>query len=354
MKPGKDLIERFFKNQCTDAEAVAVDRFFRENPGELEQYLPVKAWLTSPEKQLSTTVSDRILQHIREKYRKKKPVSIAEVLRYTAAAAVIGLLVWTGLKRLMDTSARGKDAMAHTSVAGVLKMIENKTGNAMRIDLPDRSVVTLYPNSRLQYLPSFEKNSRALYLKGKAGFKVHKDKTRPFTVCASGIATTALGTQFLVSVLDDRRVSVILKEGIVKVSPQHSKDEHMHVVLHPGDQLIVNNRQFRNYFLTHPAASIPAVKKNEKKPVLPAPGDTLTKKGTRLVFKNQPLKEVFRQIEEKFGVTIDHKNAPGIGEKLFTGVFLESDDLKFICDLICRLHDLHYSIEAHTVIVRPN
>ncbi|MCH5596452.1 hypothetical protein [Niabella ginsengisoli] len=71
MKPSKNLIERFLKNDCTSAEAEIVDRFFKENPDELEHYFPVNAWLTEPEAKLDATVSDRILQHVREKYKKK-------------------------------------------------------------------------------------------------------------------------------------------------------------------------------------------------------------------------------------------------------------------------------------------
>ncbi|MCH5596454.1 DUF4974 domain-containing protein [Niabella ginsengisoli] len=63
---------------------------------------------------------------------------------------------------------------------------------------------------------------------------------------------------------------------------------------------------------------------------------------------------MFRKVEEKFNVTVDHINAPGVEEKLFTGIFLENDNLKFICDLICKLHGLHYRIEKHTVIISSN
>ncbi|MBZ4192259.1 FecR family protein [Niabella beijingensis] len=355
MKPDKDVIERFLKNQCTDAEAEIVDRFFKENPGELEWYLPVSAWLTGPEMRLNEAVSTRILQQIRKKYEKRKrTAATAKLLRYIAAACIAGLVVWMGLKFFTDTQTPEHDTMAAADrdAPGVLKTIENKTGNLMQLILPDGSVVTLYPGGQLQYLPAFETNRRTLYLEGKAGFEVSKDKTRPFTVYASGIGTTALGTKFLVSVLENQRVSVILKEGVVKVSPQHGRNAHMNAVLHPGDQLIVDSGQFSNYSLTHQETSTPAVRKRETHTVSPAPQDTLAKKEARLVFKNQPLGEVFRKIEKKFDVIIDYKNAPGIEEKLFTGIFLENDSLEFICNLICKLHELHYSIEGRTVIIR--
>ncbi|MCH5596453.1 FecR family protein [Niabella ginsengisoli] len=156
-----------------------------------------------------------------------------------------------------------------------MQTIDNKTGKVMQITLSDCSVVALYPNGILQYLPAFEENRRILYLNGKARFDVRKDKVRPFTVYASGIATTALGTRFIISVLDDKQVSVTLKEGIVKVSPEHGRDTSMHVLLRPGDQLIVNSRKFHSYSLTHEAASAFA---KEKRTVLKIPDDTTTKK----------------------------------------------------------------------------
>ena len=357
MKPGKDLVERFLKNQCTAAEADAIDRFFKENPGAPEAYLPVNAWFTGSEKQLNKAISNRILQQIRSRYEKKKgtPVTV-KLLRYIAAASVACLMGWMAVRFVTDIRTPAKDTTAggHIGAPDVLNTIGNKTGKVMHIVLPDCSVVSLYPQGQLQYLPAFEKSSRTLYLKGKAGFAVYKDKTRPFTVYASGIATTALGTKFLISVLENQRVSVILEEGIVKVSPQRGKNAHLHVVLHPGDQLIVNSGEFSRYSLMHQEASVPPVRKRNAQPGPQDSRDTPAKPEGRLVFKNQALRDVFRKIEEKFDVIIADNNAPGIGEKLFTGMFLENDSLEFICDLICRLHDLHYRIEGHTVIIRAN
>jgi hypothetical protein len=70
-----------------------------------------------------------------------------------------------------------------------------------------------------------------------------------------------------------------------------------------------------------------------------------------LVFKNSKLKDVFKKIEEKFAVTIDDEQIPGIKEKLFTGRFLERDNLDFITKTVCDLYGLQYRIEGSAITI---
>lgn len=351
MRPDKELIERFLKNECSGEEAETVVQFFTEHPDQLENHLPANAWLKDFTTPLNATVSNRILQQVRNTYSPKKRVySITKMLRFIAAASLVGLATWQTSKLLTHSPVtKEKPVTASVSPVTPLKTIENLTGKIIRAWMPDSSVVTLYPNSQIEYLPGFEQNRRNVYLKGKALFDVSKDKTRPFTVYASGIATTALGTKFIVSVLNSRRVSITLKEGAVKVALQHSKDKDMTVVLRPGDEIVVNSRHFRDYTLTR--AAVPALRaKQHADTTIKTSTDSPAQQGG-LAFKNQPLKKVFLKIEEKFGVTVHYKNVEGIDEKLFTGTFLENDSLEFICTLICRLQDLQYRIEGNRVTI---
>ena len=41
MELNKEIFEKFLSNQCTDSEADEVLAYFKEHPGELEQYIPV-------------------------------------------------------------------------------------------------------------------------------------------------------------------------------------------------------------------------------------------------------------------------------------------------------------------------
>lgn len=351
MKPDRKLIEKFLRDQCTDAEAEVVQAYFNEYPGELEKYLPLKDWLADRKERLDTTASERMVQGIRASYKPSKPAFITRSFaRYAVAASLIGIMVVAAMKLFNGKGRKVTEGTpAVTQITGSrqeLKILENKTRHVMQVRLSDNSLVTVYPNSSLDYLPVFEGNKRELYLTGKAKFKVSKDPSRPFTVYAAGISTTALGTEFLVTVKDHQQVSVALMEGSVKVGSLHKADNNKFVVLRPGDELVVSSGQFSQYSLLHDAS------KNHNPSVIKSTGrDMPAKEENKLVFKNEQLKAVLKKIEEKFGVTINYEKAPGMEEKLFTGTFLEGDNLEFIIKMICHLHGLKYSIEGNSVTI---
>ncbi|MDP4263223.1 MAG: FecR family protein [Bacteroidota bacterium] len=352
MKPDRELVEKFLRNQCTDKEAEIIRQYFNQHPDEVEKHIPLNDWLKDRKKRLSITVSERILYSIRKSYLNPPKTSLMRLLvKYGVAASFIGVALFAGVKLFTKTGSRSPEKKwvinTGTDTVPVLKMIENKTAHEIQTRLQDGSVVAIYPNSSLQYLPAFEKNKREVYLKGKALFIVSKDASRPFTVYAAGIATTALGTQFIVSERDHiRNVSVQLLEGSVRVCPQYPAGGKSFVILRPGDQLIVSKGRFNNYsLLRNPGNnSVNRAPKNIAK-------DNPANEKNKLVFKNCRLKDVFKQMEEKFGVTIHFNPATGIEQKLFTGTFLENDSLEFVCKTICDLHSLQYSIEGTTVTI---
>jgi ferric-dicitrate binding protein FerR (iron transport regulator) len=352
MEFNKEIFEKFLRNQCTDPEAEAVLAYLTEHPDELEKYIPLDDWVADDAAPLNITVSERMLQQIRETYEPvRRSTAKKWVLRYAVAASLIGLIVLAGLKWLTGTTkpATGGTVASTQHIGQELKTVENTTKQLMRIRLADSSVAMLYPNSSLQYLPEFEANKRELYLKGKAQFKVSNHVSRPFTVYAGGIATTVLGTSFLVTEKPNKKVSVLLMEGRVRVWSSDAADSNRSVLLSPGDEVAVTGGQFSHYSLVHNGG--------ENRRNAPAEA-AITKNGlaeaaNTLVFKNNKLKEIFKKIEEKFGVTINDEKARGIEEKLFTGRFLEQDNLDFIVKTICNLYGLQYRIEGSIVTITP-
>jgi transmembrane sensor len=353
MELNKELVEKFLSNQCTDSEADEVLAYFNEHPYELEQYIPVDHWLADDKTPLNATASERILQHIRETYEPEKHAGVTRrIVRYAVAASLTGIVVLTGIKLFTGTTSPAAEAtvgsIQNTGGAQELKTVENKTKQVMRIRLPDSSVAALYPNSSLQYLTLFQKERRDLYLKGKAQFKVTRIPSRPFTVYTEGIATTVLGTRFLVTEQQNKKVSVTLMEGMVRVWSQHTEDSDRSVILNPGDEVAVTGGEFSNYSLIHNAGKNGNRSPGETKA---APNDGSVDAMNNLVFKNNKLKDVFKRMEEKFGVTINDEKARGIKDKLFTGKFLEEDSLDFIVKTICNWYGLQYRIEGSIVTI---
>lgn len=82
------------------------------------------------------------------------------------------------------------------------------TGEQRTIAMPDGSHILLNTQSAVAFDCSPHRRAVRL-LKGEAAFTVASDRSRPFTVEASGGSTTALGTRFLVRALDgNAQVSV--------------------------------------------------------------------------------------------------------------------------------------------------
>ena len=68
----------------------------------------------------------------------------------------------------------------------------------------------------------FQNNKREIYLEGEAYFKVAKDKTKPFTVFAGALATTALGTQFRITAKKNTPGNITVKLFTGKVAIRSS------------------------------------------------------------------------------------------------------------------------------------
>lgn len=89
-------------------------------------------------------------------------------------------------------------------------------GQAREVLLSDGSIITLNTSSRVTVELSPEER-KVYLLSGEALFDVAKDKERPFVVYAGGTQVKAVGTSFMVSVLPERPVAVVVREGVVEM-----------------------------------------------------------------------------------------------------------------------------------------
>lgn len=90
------------------------------------------------------------------------------------------------------------------------------TGEILRVPLADGSAVTLNSNSEIDV--DFDEGVRHVRLvRGEALFDVAKDASRPFVVEAASTRVTAVGTSFTVSRMSDRKVQVLVSEGVVEL-----------------------------------------------------------------------------------------------------------------------------------------
>lgn len=314
-----DLIENFFMEKCSPAEAQKVVSYLHLHPEILDQYLSKVEWdqeITADHKpeQFWDEIWNQIRPRDKEKTRK------ISFLRYAVAASLIAAMVAFAVSYF---SRQGEQKAEQSAVLFKHNVIRNASKISEEIRLTDGSTVTLQPDAKIEYDEPFQHNSRDIYLEGEADFKVAKDKTKPFTVFSSHISTTALGTLFKVtSIPNSKHIIVHLYEGkvLVKSSPTAQKKINKNFYLLPGDELIYNK-------LT--ATANVTRKTNSKK----------TGQNHLLVFDKEPLSEVFDQLASKYNVHIQYSN-DDFANMYYIGSFDRTDSIENILNNIIKLNGL--------------
>lgn len=255
-----------------------------------------------------------------------------------AAAASVGIIIagcflFGGGKR--EAAAR---VTVSAPVSPRLIRIVNGPDSVRHLSLRDGSTVRLEKNSSLAYYDPFVNGRRDLSLVGTAVFNVAGDKTRPFTVYSGGIATTALGTRFLVNASGSGKVRVQLLEGKVVVNAANGSGLTMKdVYLRPGQEFAFDSHS-RDY-----TVSAFGDRMRTRKPVPPD-------NNSGLVFRKEPLARVFKKIGDLYNVSLVF-NREDMQDLYFTGTFLKSDDLNIVLSSICNVNDLHLEKRQDSIII---
>ena len=262
-------------------------------------------------------------------------------MRWVAAAALLILSLCTGLALYIVSDTFPSSYTQHAAVQQPA-VYRNTGTETMQILLPDSSVVYLAPNSEVCYSTDYNHTTRSLNLKGKGQFKVTPDKHKPFTVYANGFATTALGTEFVVSTQQTGIMMVRLLSGKVVVRATASAPFKLtNTYLKPGDELCVNVLE-ETLSLVHKST-----------PQVSSVGHTPTKRtanSVSLQFYRTPLLEVFQRLEAAKGVPI-HTTKADLNGLSFSGVFLPTDSPDTILSIICTMNDLTYRYEDDHVVI---
>ncbi len=214
------------------------------------------------------------------------------------AAVMIGILALSGIVIPLTqekTSAPGRR---------VQHFEKNNAPGTYSLLLPDGSVAILNAHSTLLYPAEFDGNIREVRLSGEAFFEIVKNPEKPFVVRTSDITTRALGTSFNVSAYPQSTgTTVCLVSGKVEVESHETRSTP--VMLAPGE-----------------AAQYDKSSGKIVKRAFSYLEEVAWKDGT-LSFKNTPLREVFDQLELRYGVKIHCKEIPKKAKSIsggFTGV----------------------------------
>jgi len=349
MEITRELLEKFIKNQCNAEEAEAVANHLLKHPDLIDTILPVKDWdQTDDSHLLPSETSAEIRRNIWSTLKFNHPKR-QHYWWLAAAASVIVLLYVNTLKTKTPTQSIKQAELSYNLV----KINYGKDDLELKIE--DGSLITLKTGSEIRYAEHFKGKERSFYLKGSARFKVAKDRTRPFKVYASGMITTALGTDFIVFAYpNESNTKIVLYEGKVVVKPedQAMSGRMKAVYLVPGQQLSVDKSTY--------LASIAQTNKIESKTQKVRTGSTeLT--ASSIVFKNQSLHNIYSLLEKEFSTEIHYRNKD-ISNRYFTGTFNRDslaaakiiEETALLNELTISRHNQIYYLKSSTKQIQKN
>lgn len=341
MQIDQNLIDKFFAGKCSKEEAVAVSHFLKD-PKNFNTYWDETEWKkTASDPEVDNSISEQMKVRILDQILDRQARKDTRIRVFSYAASF--LLIVSSVFLYYYPSQQAPNQLHGNNIAlkggNTLVILKNKSGGTEKHNLPDGSIVEIEANSEISYLP-FTGNKREIFLKGEALFRVHKDKKRPFTVYASDLATTALGTIFRIYARQESlftRVNLI--EGKVVVKPRNKllAAGVKTVYLSPGKSFSVNKESY--------ASTVGNFVHRDKIKTfdLAKAGGSTTITSDAIVFNNQSLVTVFEVLSKELNVKIDYqKNS--IRKKVFSGQYeFGRDDAAGFLNMVCSLNNLKVS-----------
>ncbi len=276
------------------------------------------------------------------------------------AVVAASLIILTGIAWLLFQPNKEKagDMVAVNRVPPavekfIVRIEKNVSGKPRLIQLPDGSEVLLWDKSELKFTEPFANDKRDISLKGKARFKVTKDKAKPFTVFSGDISTTALGTEFLVTNFEkEHLITVQLFEGKVVVKSVDSLkiklDQSFYLL--PGQEFLYDKRNITGQIRRIQKG----ISKNDavnKEPANEDPSIPKNVEGAWYMFNNQSLPVIFDQLKSMYGVEIVYQKKD-VQKLYFIGRFEKTDSLEYILRNIAEVNKLTIIKENNRYIIR--
>ena len=241
---------------------------------------------------------------------------------WAAAASMLLIALVIGITRIMIKDVPPKQG----SITYIVK--EVPAGVKTTIQLPDGTTVKLNSGSTIKYPEIFDANSRQVRLTGEAFFEVVKDVHRPFIVTSGNLTTEVLGTSFNVKAYGNESIcKVAVVTGLVRVSKTNGNT----IVVEPSSMAVLDKDKDimdkRHYDIR----------------------SELGWKDGILVFKNTPFSDVFKQLENWYGIDIEIEHGMSfLGG--YTGSY-QNETLKNVLDGISYTYEFKYKITDDEVII---
>lgn len=322
------LIVRHLAGEATSQEEQLLFSHIRTSDEFAEHFINMKnVWeqTASPDEYSKEEISchyEKVLKRIK-KTRYRNLYSKA-VHSFQKVAALLFLPLTIALAILLKNSAADSPRFIPIS-----QEITTIFGTRVHSFLPDSTEIWLNGGSSLLYTQASPESKRIVKLLGEAYFNVAHDVNHPFVVQTENLSVEAVGTEFnICSYATDSLTSVTLTDGSVLVS-----DTLTQSVLTPGQMIIYNNNI-----------------KSGKLYLGNTDKMTSWREG-RLVFKNEPLCNVYKRIGQIYGIRFEVD--PQLQEVMFYATF-EDASLEQILQLIKKSTSLEYSSDNSNMSISNN
>lgn len=218
---------------------------------------------------------------------------------------------------------------------GALNTITTPRGGQMQILLSDDTKVWLNAATTLIFPIVFaDIQKRRLSLSGEAYFEVSKDKNHPFVVSAHNNLVEVLGTHFNISAYaDEEAVKTTLMEGAVRVSAVSKEGKVISSAVLKPDQQALGSGNVIN------VRGVDAE-------------DAVSWKDGDYVFRKEPLENIMTNIARRYNVEVTYQE-PMLRKQLFGGSVSNTAKLSEVLNMLEMAGGVHFRTEGKKIIVLP-
>lgn len=212
----EELLRRYLTGECTPDEEARVNAWYQSLDGKSD----VSGILDLIDDE---DAESRIFAKIRAQIGEATQHEEAAIIPIAAPRRHRGLLRYAAVILFLLTAGAGAFYVANRGFSPAeryspIALVSNTENHIRRVNLPDGSLLWLYPNSAVEFPRAFDEKSRHLTLRGEAFFVVARDESRPFTINSSGVITTVLGTSFSIKAYEhEPSIEVEVMTGKVRV-----------------------------------------------------------------------------------------------------------------------------------------
>ncbi|RKD92028.1 FecR family protein [Mangrovibacterium diazotrophicum] len=319
----KNYFKNFLQNKATKEDFVSFLKLMKDSDNEELLTAEMKEhWETTINEQAAPNLEPTLheIHYKINRLEKGRSGRLRMLNIVTRVAAILLIPVLIASAYLFFNQSRAVEQFISTPLA-----------SQTSFQLPDGTKVWLNAGSSLNFPSKFSGKERKVELVGEAYFDVVKSST-PFVIQANQLHVQVLGTAFNVMAYENEQPAVTLDRGSVAISTEGMAKQ----MLKPGFQAVLDTL-------------------NKQVSVTKVETDLFSCwRDHRMVFRNEPLKQVVEKLERWYNVDIDVVDSSLLANEVTANIEYES--IQEVLDLMRLTMPIEYSYDKETrkLIIRKH